>query len=139
MGSGDVYEFNCLTRNGENGLNAAGTGTLFAYNEVSWNGKADFPDTGQCGCSGGIKYWDSTDATVEDNYIHDNYNVGLWFDTDNVGAFVEGNDIARNWAKDMIYEICTTPTSPVTLSWTTAGVSDRTRARRTSRSVRHYT
>jgi hypothetical protein len=105
MGSGDVYEFNCLTRNGEYGLNAAGTGTLFAYNEVSWNGKADFPDTGQCGCSGGIKYWDSTDATVEDNYIHDNYNVGLWFDTDNAGAFVQGNYIARNWAEGMIYEI----------------------------------
>jgi hypothetical protein len=105
MGSGDVYEYNCLTQNGEYGLNAAGTGTLFAYNEVSWNGKADFPDMGQCGCSGGIKYWDSTDATVEDNYIHDNYNVGLWFDTDNVGAFVGGNYIARNWAEGMIYEI----------------------------------
>jgi Right handed beta helix region len=105
MGSGDVYEYNCLTRNGEYGLNAAGTGTLFAYNEVSWNGKGDFPDMTGCGCSGGIKYWDSADATVEDNYIHDNYNVGLWFDTDNVGAFVEGNYITRNWAEGMIYEI----------------------------------
>ena len=105
MGSGDVYEYNCLTKNGEYTLNTAGTGTLFAYNEVSWNGRADFPDTGGCGCSGGIKYWDTTDATVEDNYIHDNYNVGLWFDTDNSGAFVQDNYIARNWAEGMVYEI----------------------------------
>ena len=103
MGDGDVYEYNCLTRNGEYGLNAAGNGTLFAFNEVSWNGEADFPD--DCGCSGGIKYWDTTNATVRDNFIHDNYNVGLWFDTDNAGALVQGNYIARNWAQGMIYEI----------------------------------
>jgi hypothetical protein len=45
------------------------------------------------------------DAVVEDNYIYNNYNVGLWFDTDNVGAFVEGNYIAGNWGGGMIYEI----------------------------------
>ena len=100
MGLGDIYEYNCLTRNGEYALNASGTGTLFANNDVSWNGKLDFPDMGQCGCSGGIKYWDSTSATVEDNYIHDNYNVGLWFDTDNSGAFVEGNYIAATGPRE---------------------------------------
>ncbi len=108
MGSGDVYEYNCLTNNGEYGLNAFGTGTTFAYNEVSWNGIAEFPDvpaSNACGCSGGIKYWDSTNAVVEDNYIHDNYNVGLWFDTNNAGALVSGNYIARNWAEALLYEI----------------------------------
>ena len=113
MGDGDVYEYNCLTNNGEYALNATDGNvpnggpheTTFAFNEVSYNGIADFPDLGQCGCSGGIKYWASTNAVVEDNYIHDNYNVGLWFDTDNSGALVSGNYIARNWAEGAIYEI----------------------------------
>ena len=105
MGSGDSYSYNCLSHNGEYGLNAAGTGTFFENNEVAWNGLADFPDVNGCGCSGGVKYWDSTNATVTDNYIHDNYNAGLWFDTDNVGALINGNYIARNWNSALIYEI----------------------------------
>ncbi len=113
MGDGDVYEYNCLTNNGEYALNAydeneangGPQGTTFAYNEVSYNGVADFPDVSSCGCSGGIKYWASTGAVVADNYIHDNYNVGLWFDTDNVGALVDGNYIAANWAEGAVYEI----------------------------------
>ena len=94
-----------MTHNGEYGLDSVGSiGTKFAFNEVSWNGRADFPDE-NCGCSGGIKYWDSTNAVVEDNYIHDNYNVGLWFDTNNAGMLVTGNYIARNWAEGVVYEI----------------------------------
>ncbi|HET9061543.1 MAG TPA: right-handed parallel beta-helix repeat-containing protein [Acidimicrobiales bacterium] len=105
MGDDDLYEYNCLTGNGEYGLNASGSSTLFAYNEVSYNGRADFPDQYGCGCSGGIKYWATENPTVEGNYIHDNYNVGLWFDTDNTGALVTGNVISANWAEGIIYEI----------------------------------
>jgi hypothetical protein len=106
MGNGDVYEHNCIAHNGEYGLDAAGSsGTTFNYNEVSWNGISDFPDVSGCGCSGGIKFWDTTNTTVEDNYIHDNYNVGLWYDTNNAGALVQGNLLARNWAYGMIYEL----------------------------------
>lgn len=104
MGSGDVYEYNCITHNGEYALNAGGAGTVFAYNEVSWNGISYFPDD-SCGCSGGIKYWAATDATIADNYIHDNYNVGLWADTDNSGFLISDNYISDNWAEGMIYEI----------------------------------
>ena len=72
---------------------------------MSFNGIAFFPDENGCGCSGGIKYWDAANTTTEDNYIHDNYNVGLWYDTNNAGALVQGNYLARNWAYGMIYEI----------------------------------
>lgn len=109
MGSGDVYQYNCLTHNGEYGLNATGTtsprNTVFSHNEVSYNGLAEFPDVKGCGCSGGAKFWATTNAVVEDNYVHDNYNVGLWFDTNNAGALVRGNYIARNWAEGLDYEI----------------------------------
>lgn len=104
MGSGDVYEYNCVTHNGEYALNAGGTGTTFDDNEVSWNGISYFPDNA-CGCSGGIKYWVATNATIESNYIHDNYNVGLWVDTDNAGFLIEANYISDNWAEGIIYEI----------------------------------
>jgi hypothetical protein len=105
LGDNNVVEYNCITHNGEYAMNAGGDNTVFSDNEVSWNGISFFPDDSGCGCSGGIKYWDTTGATVEDNYIHDNYNVGLWFDTDNTGALVQGNWISGNWAEGIIYEI----------------------------------
>jgi hypothetical protein len=104
MGSADIVEHNCLTHNGQYGLNAGGVGTEFNYNEIAWNGISYFPDD-QCGCSGGIKYWDATDATIVGNYIHDNYNVGLWVDTDNAGFLIKDNYIADNWAEGIVYEI----------------------------------
>lgn len=108
MGSGDVYKYNCLTHNGEYGLNAVATTSprniIFSHNEVSYNGAAEFPDK-SCGCSGGAKFWATINAVVEDNYVHDNYNVGLWFDTDNEGALVRANYLTRNWAEGLAYEI----------------------------------
>jgi hypothetical protein len=108
MGNNNVAEYNCLTANGEYGLNAGGSNTTFDYNEVSWNGSYSgyFPNSTACsGCSGGIKYWASLNPVIEDNYIHDNYNVGLWLDTNNAGALIEGNYLARNWSDGLIYEI----------------------------------
>ena len=106
MGNGDVYEYNCLTDNAEYALDAFGDNTVFAFNEVSWNGGYYYTHTNLCGgCSGGIKYWATKNAVVRDNYIHDNYSVGLWFDTDNAGALVRGNYIAGNQSDGMIYEI----------------------------------
>lgn len=109
MGSGDVYKQNCLTHNGEYGLNATANTSprdiTFSDNEVSYNGVAEFPDVTGCGCSGGAKFWVTTNAVVEGNYVHDNYNVGLWFDTNNVGALIRGNYLARNWSGGLDYEI----------------------------------
>lgn len=108
MGSGDTYKYNCLTHNGEYGLNAVATTSprnlIFSHNEVSYNGIAEFPDK-SCGCSGGAKFWATTNAVVENNYVHDNYNVGVWFDTNNVGALIRANYFARNWAEGLNYEI----------------------------------
>jgi hypothetical protein len=111
MGSGDIYENNCLTANGQGALNGyagdtenAITGAVLDNNEISWNGSSEFPDVNGCGCSGGVKFFFSTGTEVENNYFHDNWNVGLWFDTDNVGALVTGNYFARNWAGGINYE-----------------------------------
>ena len=87
-----------------------------SHNEISRNDTCNFEDISpnpvpasympsncsgageraNCGCSGGGKFWRVDNAVVADNYVHDNYNVGLWADTDNNGFEFEGNYIARN-------------------------------------------
>jgi parallel beta-helix repeat protein len=93
-----------------------------SHNEVSyndtcnWETASDFPITspagcsgaGQfdgCGCSGGGKFWQSQNVTVEDNYVHDNYNAGIWADTDNDGFDIQDNYLSGNFAEGAIYEI----------------------------------
>lgn len=88
----------------------------FSYNEVSYNDTCNFEDASPdpvpaayippncsgagesvgCGCSGGGKFWRVQNAIVDDNYVHDNYNVGLWADTDNDGFKFEYNYIYGN-------------------------------------------
>jgi hypothetical protein len=58
-----------------------------------------------CGCAGGGKFWDTAGATVTDNWVHGNGDVGIWADTDNSGFNISGNYIASNWAEGVIYEI----------------------------------
>ncbi len=58
-----------------------------------------------CGCSGGGKFWQVQNATVDDNYVHDNYNVGFWADTNNDGFTFDGNYFADNYDSGIIYEI----------------------------------
>jgi Right handed beta helix region len=87
-----------------------------SHNEISHNNTCDFGDvspdpvpgsyipsncsgageTTGCGCSGGGKFWRVENATVAYNYVHDNYDVGLWADTDNNGFKFENNYIADN-------------------------------------------
>jgi len=58
-----------------------------------------------CGCSGGGKFWQAQNVTVRDNYVHDNYSVGIWADTNNDGFDIEGNYFSANYAEALIYEI----------------------------------
>ena len=58
-----------------------------------------------CGCSDGGKFWQTDGATVTDNYVHDNYDVGIWVDTDNTGFDIAGNYFANNWSVGLQYEI----------------------------------
>ncbi len=58
-----------------------------------------------CGCAGGGKFWNTAGATVADNWVHGNGDVGIWVDTDNSGFDISDNYIASNWAEGIIYEI----------------------------------
>ncbi len=88
-----------------------------AYNDTcNWETSSHFPITppsgcagaGQyngCGCSGGGKFWQSQNVTVEHNYVHDNYSAGIWADTNNDGFEIQGNYFSGNYAEALIYEI----------------------------------
>ncbi|MGH9092806.1 MAG: right-handed parallel beta-helix repeat-containing protein, partial [Acidimicrobiales bacterium] len=110
LGDGDVLEDDCLTQNGQYGFNAYRTtgvsDVTVAGNEISSNDTTDWTGrTPGCGCAGGAKFWDTAGAVVVDNYVHDNHDVGLWADTDNVGFDIAGNYISDNYAEGIIYEI----------------------------------
>jgi len=117
IGTDDIVKYNCLTKNGQA---AFGTSTsqdtsplthgpsniTISDNEISRNDTYNWEkrDPG-CGCSGGGKFWETDGAFVEDNYIHNNYNDGLWMDTNNVGFDISGNWISDNAGEGLIYEI----------------------------------
>lgn len=111
-GSYTTIEYDCLTDNAQGAFNISNaTDVLIAHNEISWNGIGEYPDISgsggspySCGCSGGGKLFFTLNANVEYNYIHDNYNAGIWFDFDNAGAYIANNYIASNWGEGIIYE-----------------------------------
>ena len=95
----------CLTRNAQGAFNvSSGADLNVEHDEISWNGLGEYPDISgsggslfACGCSGGGKVFFSVNADVVNSYVHDNYNTGIWFDTDNTGTLISHNYVASNW------------------------------------------
>jgi parallel beta-helix repeat protein len=110
LGSGDVLTRDCLTHNGQYGFSSYTptglAGITITDNEISYNDTYNWEkkDPG-CGCSGGGKLWDTAGATITNNYVHNNENVGIWVDTDNSGIDISDNDFVDNYAEGVIYEI----------------------------------
>jgi Right handed beta helix region len=133
LGTNDIAEWNCLTANGQQGFAAYGTADVSALtggvqnvtvddneisynNQCNWENDAVFPITppagcagaGQfsgCGCAGAGKFWRTYISQFENNYVHNDYDAGAWWDTDNTGMTVTGNYIAGEYAVGMIMEI----------------------------------
>ena len=111
-GSDTTIEYDCLTHNAQGAFNAFDVeGLNIEHNEISRNGIGEYPDIAgpggssfSCGCSGGGKIFYSLNTNVIDNYVHNNYNDGIWFDTDNAGADIAGNYVASNWGGGLVYE-----------------------------------
>lgn len=108
LGDDNTVEYNCITQNSQGGFNASGgpgslqTGTVVSHNEISYNGLGDYPDP--CGCVAGGKFFWTTNFVFTDNYVHDNYGVGVWGDFNNAGATITGNYISGNWGQAIMYE-----------------------------------
>jgi parallel beta helix pectate lyase-like protein len=109
LGSGNLVAHNCLLDNGQYGFSsyeAEGVeGVVLRHNEIAGNNTDDWEHRRPgCGCTGGGKFWETRDARVIDNWIHDNHSVGLWADTNNTGFLVQGNYISDNGSGGVIYE-----------------------------------
>ncbi|MGH3330992.1 MAG: right-handed parallel beta-helix repeat-containing protein [Nocardioidaceae bacterium] len=109
IGSRNVVEHNCLTRNEQYGFNAySQTGPVdvtMDRNELSYNNTYDWEaKIDGCGCTGGGKFWSVTNATVTNNYVHNNKSVGLWADNNNRGFLFENNYVSDNDDVGIFYE-----------------------------------
>ncbi len=112
LGSNAVVKHDCLIRNAQGGFNGSNTANVvISDNEISGNGLGEYPDMSgpggsphACGCSGGGKLFYSLNATITGNYVHDNYNAGIWLDFDNSGAEISRNYISANWGYGIEYE-----------------------------------
>ena len=96
VGTNDVLINNCLTQNGQYGFSAYEDNDVsnvnISNNEISYNDTYNWEaKIDGCGCTGGGKFWRTHGATFNNNYVHDNYSVGMWADTDNNAFDVEGN------------------------------------------------
>ncbi|HSW80584.1 MAG TPA: right-handed parallel beta-helix repeat-containing protein [Candidatus Saccharimonadales bacterium] len=114
LGSNNVGSFNCLTQNAQYGFQVIGNfngahadNVKLDHNEISYNDTYDFEakSGGNCGCTGGGKFWAASNVTITNNYVHDNHSMGLWADTNNYGFDVEHNYISGNFGTGFFYEI----------------------------------
>jgi Right handed beta helix region len=105
IGDGDVVQYNCLTGNGQTGIAADGAKNFTVdHNEVAMNA-VGYEAMYNCGCSGGMKFFTSTGATITNNWIHDNGSVGLWVDTNNSFYLIDSNVIENSEDEAIMYEI----------------------------------
>jgi hypothetical protein len=111
LGSHDVLTWNCLEDNQQYGFNAYSnsgeiTNLTLDHNEIAGNNTYNYEvKQPGCGCSGGGKFWNVFNATVTNNWVHDNKSVGLWADTNNAGFEFAGNYISNSEGVGLEYEI----------------------------------
>lgn len=133
-GTDNTVEYNCLAQNGQSGfgtytvsdtspLTHGARNVVISHNEITRNDTCNWealprwpgpppprdcrgiPAAPGCGCSGGGKFWQVDGGRFDDNYVHDNYSVGAWWDSNNTGFEIEGNYISGNYNYGLIYEI----------------------------------
>jgi len=61
-------------------------------NEIAYNGTQQ-------------KVSESAGVTFSNNYVHDNAGAGIWFDSDNTSAVIDGNRVENNGSNGIWFEI----------------------------------
>jgi parallel beta helix pectate lyase-like protein len=103
-GSGALVKGNYIHDMGQNGVGSHFTiNSTFDSNEIAHNGYwsgASF----DWECGGG-KMWSTTGLNYKNNYSHDNYGPGIWFDTNNYQGIIDGNRIINNKGNGIFWEV----------------------------------
>lgn len=113
-GSGWFLDDIVATGSGQYGIVLRGSGTVvqnsFAEHDGRFGITASFTDGGTIrndviaydnspvnppGNSGATHFTNTRNLQVLDNYVHDNYGRGIWFDIDSVGALIQGNTVSN--------------------------------------------
>lgn len=110
LGSRNTLERDCLSGNQQYGFNAYSpsgpVGLVLDHNQITGNDTYDWEArVPGCGCTGGGKFWEVTNAVITGNWIEDNHSAGLWADTDNRGFTIKGNYFSGNYSYGLVYEI----------------------------------
>jgi hypothetical protein len=78
---------------------------IIDHNDVFNNNLSkENPDT-PVGDASGMKFVKTNDVSVTNNHVHDNYGIGVWFDTDNTNSEIVGNAIERNSHRGVMVEV----------------------------------
>jgi hypothetical protein len=105
LGDDNRLSENCLSQNSQYGFQGDGANVVVDRNEIVRNNTYDWEaKQPTCGCSGGFKFWAAGPGRVTNNWVHDNTNVGMWWDNNNVGFLIQGNLIENNTAEAIVYE-----------------------------------
>jgi hypothetical protein len=102
VGPGDKIYKCYLHHNGQQGIKATGTNVQIIDDEISFNNVAGF-NTGIEG--GGGKLMGTNNLLFQSNYVHDNYGMGIWADTDNIYSTYEDNTFVNNENGGLMHEI----------------------------------
>jgi parallel beta-helix repeat protein len=94
IGNGAIVRNNHIHHNGELGITGyKDIGATVSGNEVDHNNTSGFDQSME---AGGMKFAGTTSLTVSHNFVHDNYGVGIWTDTNDTGYLIDGNTVTNN-------------------------------------------
>jgi len=97
---------NCFETNGRYGISELDAFDLeVIQNEFVRNGIAlEGTDQEDRGNFGAMKIFSSRSVNMRENWVHDNYGRGIWFDTNNSDVLIERNTAERNRGQGIMYE-----------------------------------
>lgn len=97
-----MIDHNCFKNLGQTGINFFGEGTNISYNEFDHDGNQVDND----GVDAGMKGWETTNAIIDHNYIHNTETgYGIWLDTTNSGYQITNNFLSWNLRRGIELEI----------------------------------
>jgi parallel beta-helix repeat protein len=96
---------NSIHDNEWSGIAGSGVGDVeINHNDVFNNNLARQAQDTDVSDASGMKFLKTDKVAVINNFVHDNYGIGVWFDTDNTGSVIDGNVISRNSHRGVMVE-----------------------------------
>jgi hypothetical protein len=102
LGPGAQLVNSFIHDNGQLGVSARGANSQIIGNEIARNNYAGYRERWE---AGGAKFWATTDLLVRSNFVHDNFGIGLWTDTNNKGTIYEKNTVENNTFMGIDHEV----------------------------------